>query len=105
MPRLIRCPYHIRDFSEELVKRIDMVPHGQPWVKHFGSGNKAGYTLIQLIETSNICGHFAEDTNDAYIDVFSCKDYHQKDVEDVVMKYFEPKSIYSRCIDRGEELR
>jgi len=101
VPRLIRCPYRITDFSKELVQKIDMVPHGEPWVKHFGSGNKAGFTLVQLIETSNITAHFAEDTNDAYIDVFSCKDFHEKDVTDVVNKYFWPQSINTRMIVRG----
>ena len=101
VPMLIRCPHRITDFSKELVDRIDMVPYGQPWVKHFGSGNKAGYTLVQLIETSNITAHFAEDTNDAYIDVFSCKMYHTKDVVDVVNKYFRPQAIHTRELIRG----
>jgi len=101
VPQMIRCPYRITEFSKELVERIDMVPYGDPWVKHFGSGDKIGYTLVQLIETSNIIAHFAEDTNDAYIDVFSCKDFHQKDVEDVVRKYFWPNSINSRMLVRG----
>lgn len=48
----------------KLVKDIDMVPYGGPQVVHFGSGNKAGYTLVQLIETSNITAHFVEETND-----------------------------------------
>lgn len=101
VPRTIRCPYRIIDFSKELVVKIDMIPYGEPWVKHFGSGDKAGYTLVQLIETSNIIAHFSEDTNDAYIDVFSCKKFHQKDVEDVVNKYFSPISIKSKMFPRG----
>jgi len=31
--------------------------------------------MIQLIETSLISGHFANLTNSAYIDIFSCKGY------------------------------
>jgi S-adenosylmethionine/arginine decarboxylase-like enzyme len=78
-----------------------MVPYGDPWVKHFGTGNKAGYTLVQLIETSNITAHFAEEDNSAYIDVFSCKDFKQKDVEEVVQNYFKPEHVHSRLLVRG----
>jgi len=78
-----------------------MVAYGQPWIKHFGEGNKAGYTLVQLIETSNIVAHFCNETNDGYIDVFSCKNFHQKDVEDVVNKYFWPEQMNSRMLQRG----
>jgi len=99
-PQHIRCPYRITAFAQALVEKIDMVAHGQPWVKHFGSGNKAGYTLVQLIETSNITGHFAEEDNSAYLDVFSCKDFHQKDVEDTVQNFFRPEHIHSRVMIR-----
>lgn len=101
-PQLIRCPFHITDFSSSLVKRINMVPAGPPWVQHFGSGNKAGYTLVQLIETSNICAHFAEEDNSAYIDVFSCKDFQKEDVEELVAEFFSPTGMRSRVVLRGE---
>ena len=68
-----------------------MVAYGEPMVQHFGRGNKAGFTLVQLIETSNICAHFVEETNDFYLDVFSCKEFDPKHVEKVVKLYFAPK--------------
>jgi hypothetical protein len=77
-------------FAKHLVRKIDMVPYGEPQVKLFGSGNKAGYTLVQLIETSNITAHFVEETNDMYLDVFSCKPFQPVDVEQVVNLYFGP---------------
>ena len=30
---------HIENFAKALVKRIDMVAFGEPWVVEFGSGN------------------------------------------------------------------
>lgn len=84
---------NIEAFAKELVKRIDMVAFGEPTVVHFGSGNKTGYTLVQLIETSNICGHFCDDTGDCYIDVFSCKEFDINVVLDVVREFFNPKKI------------
>ena len=86
----IRSKANIEMFASTLVKRIDMVPFGKPQIQHFGSGNKAGYTLVQLIETSNITAHFVEETNDMYLDVFSCKPFEPSTVEEIVNRFFEP---------------
>ena len=96
----IRCPQIITQFSDDLVKQIDMVPYGRPQVQHFGSGNKAGYTLVQLIETSNIVAHFVEETDDMYLDVFSCKPYDPETVKKVVGKYFTPLGMHSKFLVR-----
>jgi len=82
---------HIEAFAKELVERIDMVAFGEPWVVEFGSGNKKGFTLVQLIETSNIVAHFCNDSGDAYLNVFSCKDFASFDVVSVFNKYFSPE--------------
>jgi len=96
----IRCSSIITQFSDTLVKEIDMVPFGRPQVQHFGSGNKAGYTLVQLIETSNIVAHFVEETDDMYLDVFSCKPYDPDVVKKVVTRYFTPIGMNSRFLIR-----
>ena len=83
----------IEDFAKQLVINIDMVAYGEPQVVHFGQDDKTGYTLVQLIETSNICGHFCDGTGDAYIDVFSCKEFDPQSVVSLVKKCFKPKSI------------
>lgn len=101
LPSTIRCPFYIKTFSRELVDRIDMKPFGDPLLIKFGDGNKLGYTLVQLIETSNITAHFCEEDNAMFLDVFSCKEFHQKDVEDTVYKYFSPESIHARTLYRG----
>ena len=77
-----------------------MVAYGEPQIVHFGSGNKAGYTLVQLIETSNICCHFVEETNDLYLDVFSCKPFEPTDVQRVVSQYFSPERINTIFLNR-----
>ena len=81
---------HIANFARDLVKAIDMVAYGEPQVIHFGEDNKAGYTLVQLIETSNIMAHFCDDSGDCYLDIFSCKPYDTKVAEDLFRKYFKP---------------
>lgn len=98
--KLIRCPIHIGKFSEELVKRIDMKAYGRPQIVMFGEGNKKGYTLIQLIETSNIAGHFCEETNDLYLDIFSCKKYDINEAIRVVDKYFMPEDMHINYFER-----
>lgn len=103
-PVSIRCPITIANFTKKLVKDIDMVAYGDPLIVKFGSGDKAGYTLVQLIETSNICAHFCEESDNAYIDVFSCKPYDVKVVEKVVHEFFGPKTMKTTYIERDAEL-
>jgi S-adenosylmethionine/arginine decarboxylase-like enzyme len=96
----IRSKPYIAEFSADLVRRIDMVPYGKPSIIMFGTGNKKGYTLVQLIETSNICAHFVEETNDMYLDVFSCKPFEQSTVVKIVDEYFKPECIDEHFLQR-----
>lgn len=102
-PQSIRCAVNIHAFTHDLVKRIDMVPFGQPQIVMFGSGNKKGFTLVQLIETSNICAHFVEETDDMYLDIFSCKKFDIPAVENTVKEYFDPKIIKKIYLERNAE--
>jgi S-adenosylmethionine decarboxylase len=104
-PTAIRSAGMITQFSKDLVKKIDMVPYGEPQVVLFGTGNKKGYTLVQLIETSNICAHFVEETNDMYLDVFSCKNFQLEDVKEVMAKYFAPEHTDSLLLRRDANKR
>ena len=90
-PKMIGCAKVVDGFARSLVKRIDMVPFGSPQVVMFGSGSKKGYTLVQLIETSNITAHFVEENNSMYLDVFSCKDFDPDVVEEAVKEFFDAK--------------
>ena len=65
-----------------------MKRYGKCQIVHFGEGRVAGYSMIQLIETSLISGHFANDTNRAYLDIFSCKGYDPAVVEEFSRKFF-----------------
>ncbi len=99
-PDSIRSEESIYNFCKKLVKDIDMVAYGEPQIVHFGTGNKAGYTLVQLIETSNICAHFVEETNDIYLDVFSCKKFVPETVTDLVKEHFKADSVYMHFLER-----
>lgn len=96
----ISNPRVIELFTNDLVQRIDMKAYGRPLIQHFGEGNKSGYTLVQLIETSNITAHFCDQTGDAYLDVFSCKAFDAGAVQNVVATWFKPESMDSKVIAR-----
>lgn len=100
IPNAIRQDVIIKSFAQTLVREIDMVAFGPPQVVWFGSGNKGGYTLVQLIETSSITGHFCEESNDAYIDVFSCKPFRPETVKRVIHEYFNPQDIRMTFVER-----
>ena len=84
---------YLKNFVTQLVELIDMKAFGEPWIAHFGTGAAAGYTVVQLIEKSNICGHFVDENGDFYLDVFSCKDFDSNKVSDLVTQCFSPDEI------------
>ena len=90
----------IYNFTKQLVKDIEMVAYGEPQIVDFGSGDKAGYTLVQLIETSNICAHFVNENDTMYLDVFSCKPYDGEVVVKLVAEYFGAKKIRKSYLTR-----
>ena len=96
----ITSKQNIENFVKDLVKRIDMKAYGEPIIVDFGSGNKAGFTMVQLIETSNICAHFCNDTGDVYLDVFSCKPFDNLTVKKCFSEYFKPRQVASKRINR-----
>ena len=68
---------------------------GETVIVNFGEDERvAGYSMVQLIETSLISAHFANLTNTVYLDVFSCKLYDVKIVEEFSTKFFKG----SNCI-------
>ena len=91
----VRDGGNITEFAKDLVVKIDMKAVGEPIVEHFATHNPeaAGYSLLQLIETSNIAGHFVDKNGDFYLDVFSCKPFDIEVVKSVVAEWFNPENI------------
>ncbi len=89
-PEKIRDADQIRNFVAELCELIQMKRFGETQVVHFGEDEKvAGFSMVQLIETSLISGHFANLTNTAYLDVFSCKPYDTEAARIFSQEYFQ----------------
>lgn len=88
-PETIRDADKIRQFVRELCDLIEMKRFGETQVIHFGKDERvAGFSMVQLIETSLISAHFANQSNTTYLDVFSCKAYEPTIVEEFSMKFF-----------------
>jgi S-adenosylmethionine decarboxylase len=91
-PDIIRNAEEIKRFVLELCELIDMKRFGECVVVNFGEDEKvAGFSMTQLIETSLISGHFANLTNNVYLDVFSCKYYNPVVVAEFAKKFFKAK--------------
>lgn len=88
-PAAIRDADKIRQFVVELCDLIEMKRFGETQVVHFGEDERvAGFSMVQLIETSLISAHFANQTNVTYLDVFSCKPYNPDVVSEFARKFF-----------------
>ena len=94
-PEIIRDAGAIKRFVGELCDLIEMKRYGDCIVVNFGEDERvAGYSMMQLIETSLISAHFANASNTTYLDVFSCKTYDPEVVEEFALKFFKG----SRCL-------
>jgi S-adenosylmethionine/arginine decarboxylase-like enzyme len=94
---------YLKLFVKELAESIDMIAVGEPWIERTAIDlpDKAGFSLYQLIVTSNISAHFVDESNQMYLDVFSCKEYNQQLVIEKVKEFFSPSNININFILRN----
>ena len=99
----VRSAPELRAFVTELVDAIDMVAYGEPLLAHFADHvpDAAGWSLVQLIETSSITGHFCDASGDAYLDVFSCKAFAPETAIAVVERRLQPRRVSARFLPRA----
>ncbi len=85
----IRDDNFIKNYVTDLCDHIEMKKFGETVVVNFGEDERvSGFSMTQLIETSLISGHFANKSNTAYIDIFSCKFYEPRQAAEFTMNYF-----------------
>ena len=103
---LISDSENIRQFVDDLLTAIEMVPVGEPRIEHLAAyvPHLSGYSLVQLIETSSITGHFCDLSGEIYLDVFSCKDFDPETALTVVCDFFEPESWGATVLIRDASL-
>lgn len=93
----------IKEFVVKLCDNvIKMKRYGEPLIPHFGHDNPitAGYSLVQLIETSSVTGHFSEYKKSAYINIFSCAWFDLEKTAQFCQEFFEAKRIDVTFIKR-----
>lgn len=92
-------------FVKQLVKDINMVAVGEPWIERtaIGMPDKEGFSLYQLIVTSNVSAHFIDEQQHIYLDVFSCKEFDIDTVKEVVTTYFTPTKMKATLVNRNAD--
>lgn len=101
-PAKIRDAKKIREFVITLADLIEMKRFGEPQIVHFGEdGRVAGYSMTQLIETSLLSAHFANESNTAYIDIFSCKEYMPSVAAEFCKNFFDAEEMSASVLFRG----
>jgi S-adenosylmethionine/arginine decarboxylase-like enzyme len=93
----------ITQFSVELCDDVlGMKRYGDPIIEWFGVADPktAGFSLVQLIETSSVVAHFSGDRKSAHLDVFSCAPFDAADVERFCSTYFGGTSSTSNTVTR-----
>jgi len=100
-PKIIRDPEEIKKYVIKLCEMLGVRRFGDCQVVHFGKDERVeGYSMVQLIETSLISGHFANMTNAVYIDIFSCKSYDSEQAALFSRDFFGAESLEIHVINR-----
>ena len=101
-PSTIRDADKIKEYVKQLCDLIEMRTFGDCLVVHFGDDPKvSGFSMTQLIETSLVSGHFANNTNAAYLDIFSCKWYDVDKMVQFSKDFFGAKSVIHKVSKRS----
>ncbi len=93
---------YLKSFLTELCKTIGMKSYGKPLIEHFGhkSDITNGYSIVQLIETSLISGHFSEKYKTTHLNIFSCKHFNKTQAIDFCLDFFGGKIIHILYVAR-----
>ena len=99
---IITSKKKLQEYIDTLCELIKMKKYGKTLLPYFGE--KAtftkGYSLVQLIETSSITGHFSDYWATAYINIFSCKKYDHKIAKKFTSEYFGAKKVTTTFLRR-----
>jgi len=101
-PQTIRSKAKIKEFNDRLCSLLKMKKYGKPLIPHFGHKAKhtAGYSLVQLIETSSITAHFSELWDSVYLNIFSCKRFSPEKAKRFAKEFFQAKKVTNTVLFR-----
>lgn len=100
--KVITSKKKLQQYTTKLCKLIKMKRYGKTLLPYFGEKAEftKGYSLVQLIETSSITGHFSDYWGTAYINIFSCKPYDAKLAKKFTKEFFKAKRLKNRFLIR-----
>jgi len=92
----------LKKYVDTLCELIQMEKYGKTLLPYFGEREEytKGYSLVQLIETSSIVGHFSDYWATAYINIFSCKEYDADLAKKFTKEYFAAKRMRTKFLTR-----
>jgi S-adenosylmethionine decarboxylase len=94
----------VKQFFGELIKELDMKPLSDIMVKKVDGEEGRGISAVQMITTSSITFHSDDEERSVYLDVFSCKNFKEKQVLDFAKDFFQPENCASQMIFRDAGL-
>ena len=91
----------IRQFVRELCDLIQMRRFGETQVVRFGDDPRVtGFSMTQLIETSLVSAHFADNSCAIYLDLFSCAPYDPQEAAAFTARYFKSQRHNVQVVER-----
>ncbi|MBL7084589.1 MAG: S-adenosylmethionine decarboxylase [Candidatus Omnitrophica bacterium] len=100
--KIIGSKVKLQEYADKLCKLIKMKQYGKTLLPYFGEKRAftKGYSLVQLIETSSITGHFSELWERAYINIFSCRKFDHAAAKKFTRQFFQAKKLRNRFLVR-----
>lgn len=94
-PKIITSKKKIIEYINKICVAIKVKKFGPSRVERFGAESHwgTGYSFFQFIEESSICGHFLENKNIAFINIFSCKPFSNQNAINFTNKFFKSKKV------------
>lgn len=101
-PKVLSSKKKLQEYVDKLCALIKMKKYGKTLLPYFGlkEAFTKGYSLVQLIETSSITGHFSEFWGKAYINIFSCKKFSSQVAKRFTRRFFRAKAVKNRFLIR-----
>jgi S-adenosylmethionine decarboxylase len=97
-PEYIRSTEKIKEFVFKLCDMLKVKRFGECVVVNFGYDPRvSGFSMTQLIETSLISGHFVNQTNNIYLDIFSCQYFNPKIAIEFSVNFFQARDYTFYC--------
>jgi len=92
----------IKRFVRELCELIKMRRFGETQVVRFGDDPRVtGFSMTQLIETSLVSAHFADNSRSIYLDVFSCAPYDPNEAAAFAAQFFKAQGRKVQIVMRS----